>query len=102
MRKIPKPSPAASTLLSLREFDTHIRLEPGETGLGEISEGRGENLSTVRKESLAPSRSRLRVRSAPDLARLPDASYWRWGFYPKTLKRVDAREKPPSTQGSEP
>src|SRR5579872_739514 len=57
--------PRASTVLvvplstTLSGFDTHVRLEPGETGLGEVSEAQAENISTVRKESLAPPRSRL-------------------------------------------
>ena len=57
--------PRASTVLvvplstTLHGLDTHIRLEPGETGLSETSEAQAENITTVRKESLAPSRSRL-------------------------------------------
>ena len=50
--------------------DTHVRLEPDETGLAEASEAQAENISTVRKESLAPSRSRLRVVSATRLGQI--------------------------------
>ena len=62
--------PRASTVLvvplsaTLRGLDTHVRLEPGETGLAETSEAQAENITTARKESLVPSRSRLRTISA--------------------------------------
>ena len=68
--------PRASTVLvvplstTLSGFDTHVRLEPGETGLGEVSEAQAENISTVRKESLAPPRSRLRALSASRLGQI--------------------------------
>ena len=50
--------PQASTVLvvpfstSLSNIPTHIRLEPGETGLPQASELQPENISTVRKEFL--------------------------------------------------
>ena len=65
--------PRASTVLvvplstTLRVLDTHVRLEPGETGLAVASEAQAENITTVRKESLVPSRSRLRPISAARL-----------------------------------
>lgn len=52
--------PQASTVLvvpfstTLTEVPTHIRLQPGETGLTDISELRPEDISTIRKESLSP------------------------------------------------
>ena len=52
--------PRASTVLvvpfstTLTGIPTHIRLQPGETGLDETSELQPENISTVRKESLRP------------------------------------------------
>ena len=68
--------PRASTVLvvplstTLSGFDTHVRLEPGETGLREVSEAQAENISTVRKESLAPPHSRLRSLSASRLGQI--------------------------------
>ena len=68
--------PRASTVLvvplstTISGFDTHVRLEPGETGLAEVSEAQAENISTVRKESLAPPRSRLRALSASRLGQI--------------------------------
>jgi len=83
--------PRASTVLvvplstTLREFDTHVRLEPGETGLAEASEAQAENISTVRKDSLTPSRSRLRPVSATRLAQIARCVVWAMGVLPQHL-----------------
>ena len=87
--------PRASTVLvvplstTLRELDAHLRLEPGETGLAEASEAQAENITTVRKESLAPPRSRLRPISA---ARLRQIAAWvvlAMGVLPVELPSVE-------------
>jgi mRNA-degrading endonuclease toxin of MazEF toxin-antitoxin module len=68
--------PRASTVLvvplstTLRGLETHVRLKPGETGLAEASEAQAENTSTVRKESLFPSRSRLKAVSEARIRQL--------------------------------
>jgi mRNA interferase MazF len=52
--------PRASTVLvipfstTLSDIPTHIRLQPGETGLNHPSELQPENISTVRKETVRP------------------------------------------------
>ena len=53
--------PAATTVLAvplsttLSDFPLHIRLQPGETGLQEISEVQPENISVITKDSLMPN-----------------------------------------------
>jgi mRNA-degrading endonuclease toxin of MazEF toxin-antitoxin module len=69
----------------LRELDTHIRLEPGETGLVETSEVQAENITTVRKEGLAPSRSRLRAISAARLRQIARCVVLAMGVLPEEL-----------------
>jgi mRNA-degrading endonuclease toxin of MazEF toxin-antitoxin module len=68
---------------TLRGLDTHVRLEPGETGLAETCEAQAENISTVRKESLAPSRSRLRVVSANRLGQIARCVVLAMGVLPQ-------------------
>lgn len=83
--------PRATTVLvvplstTLRGLDTHVRLEPGETGLAEASEAQAENISTVRKESLAPSRSRLRTVSATRLGQIAQCVVLAMGVLPGGL-----------------
>lgn len=83
--------PRASTVLvvplstTLSGFDTHVRLEPGETGLGEASEAQVENISTVRKASLMPSRSRLRSISAARLNQIASCIVLAMGILPGDL-----------------
>ena len=83
--------PKAMTVLvvplstTLRGLDTHIRLEPGETGLVEPSEAQAENITTVRKESLAPSRSRLRAISATRLRQIARCVVLAMGVLPGEL-----------------
>jgi len=73
---------------TLRALDTHIRLEPGETGLVEASEAQSENITTVRKESLAPSRSRLRVISPTRLRQIARCVVLAMGVLPGELSGV--------------
>jgi mRNA-degrading endonuclease toxin of MazEF toxin-antitoxin module len=62
-----------------------VRLEPGETGLGEASEAQVENISTVRKASLMPSRSRLRSISAARLNQIASCIVLAMGILPGDL-----------------
>src|SRR3990170_944784 len=58
--------PRAETVLivplstTLREGPTHISLRPGDTGLAEACMLQAENISTIRKDILLPSRTPLR------------------------------------------
>jgi mRNA-degrading endonuclease toxin of MazEF toxin-antitoxin module len=86
--------PRASTVLvvplstTLRGLDTHVRLELGETGLVETSEAQAENITTVRKESLVPSRSRLRAISAARLRQIARCVVLAMGVLPAELSTV--------------
>jgi mRNA-degrading endonuclease toxin of MazEF toxin-antitoxin module len=86
--------PRASTVLvvplstTLRGLETHIRLEPGETGLVEASEAQSENITMVRKESLAPSRSRLRTISATRRRQIARCVVLAMGVLPGELSGV--------------
>jgi len=86
--------PRAGTVLvvplstTLSGLDTHIRLEPGETGLVETSEAQAENITTVRKESLVPSRSRLRAISAARLRQIARRVVLAMGVLPGELSGV--------------
>jgi len=87
--------PRASTVLvvplstRLRELDTHIRLEPGETGLLETSEAQAENITTIRKEGLTPSRSRLRAISETRLRQIARGAVLAMGVLPEDLRTID-------------
>src|SRR5947208_15596885 len=70
--------PRAETVLAvplsttLRESPTHIGLHPGETGLAEASDLQAETISTIRKQTVHPSRSaltRLSERTLRELGR---------------------------------
>jgi mRNA-degrading endonuclease toxin of MazEF toxin-antitoxin module len=84
--------PRASTVLvvplstTLRVLDTHVRLEPGETGLAVASEAQAENITTVRKESLVASRSRLRPISAVKLRQIARCVVLAMGVLPGELQ----------------
>jgi mRNA-degrading endonuclease toxin of MazEF toxin-antitoxin module len=83
--------PRASTVLvvplstTVSGFQTHVRLEPGETGLEEVSEAQAENISTVRKESLAPSRYRLRALSTTRIGQIARCVVLAMGILPENL-----------------
>jgi len=81
--------PGASTVLVApltgsveREFETHIRLQPGETGL-QPSSVRAEDLTVVRKESLVEPRSPLRTLSHSRVCQIADAVRIAMGCPPK-------------------
>jgi len=86
--------PRAGTVLvvplstTLSGLDTHIRLELGETGLVETSEAQAENITTVRKESLVPSRSRLRAIGAARLRQIARRVVLAMGVLPGELSGV--------------
>jgi len=86
--------PRASTVLvvplstTVRELDTHVRLEPGETGLAVPSEAQAENITTVRKESLVPSRSRLRTLSAGKLRQIARGVVLAMGVLPGEFQAI--------------
>jgi mRNA interferase MazF len=85
--------PRAETVLAvplsttLRESPTHIRLQPGETGLGEPSEIQAENISTIRKQILQPSRTALRRLSESALREIVRSVVRAMGFVPSDLGR---------------
>jgi mRNA-degrading endonuclease toxin of MazEF toxin-antitoxin module len=71
--------PGASTVIVApltgsveRDFDTHIRLSPGETGLN-ASSIRCEDLTVVKKEFLVEPRSPLRTLSNTRVCQIADA-----------------------------
>lgn len=86
-------NPRANTILvvplstTLREPlpPTHIRLQPGETGLAEISELQAENINTVRKESLRAPRQALRRLGEPLLRRVAARVIVALGFHPENV-----------------
>ena len=83
--------PRASTVLvaplstTLRPTDTHIRLEPGETGLAEPCDAQAENVSVVRKEDLLPSRIRLRPVGAARLRQIARGVVLAMGILPEEI-----------------
>ena len=48
---------------TLREFDSHVPLKPGETGLSAPSEAQGENVTVVDKTSIRPPRAGIQLRT---------------------------------------
>ena len=58
-----------STSVHKSEVPTHLTLEPGETGLSERMIARAEDVTVIRKESLRPSRERLRSLSNLQICR---------------------------------
>jgi mRNA-degrading endonuclease toxin of MazEF toxin-antitoxin module len=87
--------PRASTVLvaplstTIRPADTHIRLEPGETGLAEICDVQAENVSVVRKENLLPPRTRLRPVSAARLRQIARGVVLAMGILPEEIPEND-------------
>jgi len=85
--------PRAETVLivplstSVKEFDSHVPLSPGETGLNEASEAQGENITTVRKEFLIPPRggSHLRTLTSGTLRRIGRAVIIGMGIPPNEI-----------------
>lgn len=85
--------PRAETVLvvplstTLRDSPTHIRLQPGETGLGEACDIQAENISTIRKQTLQPSRSTLRRLGESALREIARSVVRAMGFVPNDLGR---------------
>jgi mRNA-degrading endonuclease toxin of MazEF toxin-antitoxin module len=65
-----------------KEFETHIRLSPGETGLN-ASSIRCEDLTVVRKESLVEPRFPLRTLSNTRICKIADLVRLSMGCPPK-------------------
>jgi mRNA-degrading endonuclease toxin of MazEF toxin-antitoxin module len=59
-----------STSIHRSEVPTHLNLEPGETGFRERVVAKAEDISVIRKESLAPPREPLRSLSNAQVCRL--------------------------------
>lgn len=85
--------PRAETVLvaplstTLRESPTHIRLQPGETGLAEPCDIQAENISTIRKQALQPSRTPLRRLSESTIREIARSVVRGMGFVPNDLGR---------------
>lgn len=67
---------------NLRESPTRIQLDPGETGLAERSSLAAENITVVRKASLAAERGRLRALSEARLREVAGCVLRALGFVP--------------------
>lgn len=85
--------PRAETVLvvplstTLRDSPTHIRLQPGETGLGEPCDIQAENISTIRKQTLQPSRTALRRLGENTLREIARSVVLAMGLIPNDLGR---------------
>jgi mRNA interferase MazF len=83
--------PRAMTVLvvpfstTLSEYPTHIRLAPGETGLGEISELQPEQITAVRKEYLKP-RPGARTQAESVITRVVRNVVFSLGVQPKDIQ----------------
>jgi len=83
--------PRAETVLAvplstaLRDSPTHIRLQPGETGLAEACDVQAEAISTIRKQSLQPSRTALRRLSESTMREIARCVVRARGFVPNEL-----------------
>ena len=65
---------------------THIRLQPGETGLRETCEVQGENILTVRKDSLQRPKAPLVKLSEGKLRQIAVCVVKALGFLPEQLE----------------
>jgi len=83
--------PRADTVLvvplstTLKESPTHIKMQSGETGLPEPCMIQGENISTVRKQSLQPPKSPLRKLSETKVRAIAGCVVRGMGFLPADL-----------------
>jgi mRNA-degrading endonuclease toxin of MazEF toxin-antitoxin module len=59
-----------STSVHKGDVPTHIFLEPGQTGLRELSVAKAEDISVIRKTHLDPSRERLRALTSSQVCEL--------------------------------
>jgi mRNA-degrading endonuclease toxin of MazEF toxin-antitoxin module len=65
---------------------THIRLQPGETGLKETCEAQGENIATIRKESLQRPKTPPRRLSETKLQQIARCIVRALGFVPEQIR----------------
>jgi mRNA-degrading endonuclease toxin of MazEF toxin-antitoxin module len=70
---------------TVKEYDSHVPLSAGETGLPEDSEAQGENITVVLKRVLKPAESRLRTLSNATLRRIARAVIAGMGVTPNEL-----------------
>ena len=72
---------------TLKDLPTHIRVQPGETGLAEPCDIQAENVSTIRKQVLSPSRVPLKRLSEGKLRQIARAVVIAMQFTPEELAR---------------
>jgi len=83
--------PRAETILAvplsttLRDSPTHIRLQPGETGLAETCDVQAESISTLRKQTLLPPKTPLRRLSESAVREIARCVARAMGFLPNDL-----------------
>jgi mRNA interferase MazF len=70
---------------TLSGVPTHIRLQPGETGLNETSEVQAEDITVVRKEHLQAARAQLRRLSETQLRKIAKCVVMALGFLPEDM-----------------
>jgi mRNA-degrading endonuclease toxin of MazEF toxin-antitoxin module len=85
-----RPPRATSVLVvpfstTLSDYPTHIRLLPGETGLGETSELQPEQITAVRKEYLRP-RVGTRTQAESVITRVARNVVFSLGVQPKDIQ----------------
>lgn len=84
--------PRATTVLAvpfsttLTDMPTHVRLQPGQTGLSEIGELQAENISTIRKDALQAPRTPLRTLSDSIIRSLARSVVLAMGVQPKNVE----------------
>jgi mRNA interferase MazF len=84
-------NPRADTVLivpistTMKDSPTHVQLLPGETGLSEAGHAQAENLTTVRKAILKPSRYPLRRLGESKMLQLARCVVVALGFRPQDL-----------------
>ena len=84
--------PRAETVLvvplstTFRDAPTHMALRPGETGLSEACMLQAENISTILKRALLPSRTPLRRLSENTLRQVACCVVVALGFVPDDLR----------------
>jgi mRNA-degrading endonuclease toxin of MazEF toxin-antitoxin module len=83
--------PLASTVTAvplsttLSEYPSHVRFTPAETGLNEISEAQGENITVLLKKSLIAPKSAMRTFNNAALRKVAAAVVRGMGVLPEEL-----------------
>jgi mRNA-degrading endonuclease toxin of MazEF toxin-antitoxin module len=72
-----------STSVHKDQMPTHLVLEPGQTGLAERVIARAEDISVIRKSSLAPPRERIRGLMERQVCELAELIEMAMGCLPK-------------------